>query len=157
MMMSEASPFDGDYDDDFEANLESSGATPDGIYLAKVVSLTKEMSSAGNPMWVWEWEITHSENGEVSPFAGHEVRNYCALTAAAMWNLEETLVAIGLAKPGETAKFKKKDAMGRRAKIAVKNEEGRRFPSIEAITAHPQGPGEGGEMRHAAADEDTPF
>lgn len=118
-------------DDTFEVELtEDEGyRVPKGKYPAKCVSLEKATSQSGNPMWVWEFVITHGK------YAGRSFKLWTALTASAMWKLRETLEGLGLGKGGAKAQFKKTDAINRPCTVELEDSEyqGRKQSSIGKV------------------------
>ena len=112
-----------DENDNFEVDLpeaDSGGSDfsiPAGDYPARVIDLDHQTSKAGNPMWVWTFGICKGEH------EGKEFRTYTALSAAAMWKLNEVVVALGLGKPGSRAKFTKQEAIGKYATISLEDDE----------------------------------
>lgn len=88
--------------------IESKYLIEDGPRKLKVTGLEKDVSSAGNKMWVWEFTIVGGKD------AGKEFKMWTALTAGALWKLEQVLVALGLGKEGASrVRFSKSDAIGR--------------------------------------------
>jgi hypothetical protein len=131
-------------DDDFEVpNDEANQSqTPEGVYVVQVMDVGKSVSKAGNDMYEWTFHIVCDEKGSAD-YAGEELKVFTALSAAALWKLEETTVALGLGKAGERGSFKRSDALGRQALAACKNQEynGRTRLNIVELRAHPKGAG----------------
>ena len=105
--------------------------------IGRVVSLEKATSEAGNPMWTWTFAVNEGKN------AGKELRSYTALTPAAMWKLREMLEALGLGEAGGTAKFTKKDAIGRLCVLHLEPDtyKGVKRSTIASVSPHPDGAG----------------
>jgi hypothetical protein len=125
--MAKSNPFGApreEDDDSFEVQLPSDEeeaskwVVPEGEYDARVVGLEKEESNAGNPMYVWEFELLGP--GELK---GRTFKSWTALTPAAMWKVREVLEALGLGESGKKAKFTKKDAIGRRCTLDIQDDE----------------------------------
>ncbi|KKL55842.1 hypothetical protein LCGC14_2251370 [marine sediment metagenome] len=127
-----------------EADANNAFSVPDGEYAAVVIDLEKQYSKAGNPMWVWDFELL-ADNPE-DPHFGKQFRAWTALTPAAMWKVAEFLEALELGKPGEKVKFKKSDVINRRALLSMvqedyTNDEGRTFRNskVDQVLPHPDG------------------
>lgn len=81
----------------FEADftgVQSQGVIPPGSYPMYVSNLERSTSQAGNPMLVWEFTIFGEQ------YTGRTFRIYAALTAAAMWKLQEVMEACGVQATG---------------------------------------------------------
>lgn len=100
-----------------------------GKHPAKLIGLDRSTSQAGNPMWVFTFVIV------AGPAAGKEMKVWCALTAAAMWKLRETLEGLGLAGDGKSSKFSKKDALGKLVTLDVEDDtyKGRPSSKVEKV------------------------
>ena len=109
---------------------------PDGEYAVRVTNVNKEESKAGNPMFVWDFEVCEG------PHTGHSMRVWTAMTPAALWKLSETVCALGLGDEGQAVKFSKQKALGRRALALVEAEEyNKKWNSkIQKLLPHPEGP-----------------
>tara|TARA_Y100000593_G_C4240794_1_gene302033 strand:+ start:430 stop:891 length:462 start_codon:yes stop_codon:yes gene_type:complete len=109
---------------------------PDGEYAVRVTNVNKEESKAGNPMFVWDFEVCDG------PHTGHSMRVYTAMTPAALWKLSETVESLGLGENGQAVKFTKQKALGRRALAQVEAEEyNKKWNSkIQKLFPHPDGP-----------------
>lgn len=107
--------------DAFEIDLsevqESSYAIPDGAYRAKCIDIAQDVSKSGNPMFVWDFEITAGE------FAGRTFKSWTAVTPAAMWKVAETVIALGVGQTGEVVKFKRGDVLGKECGIVMEQDE----------------------------------
>lgn len=143
--MSGHNPFEADTDSDeiFEINeeyVEPKQIEP-GKYPARLIDLEKSKSKAGNDMYVWTFALESDPSGD--PWcAGREFKIYTALTAAAMFKVNETLLALDLAKienGNVVAKFKKSDAINKKCLLAIDMEEGkgqyagRMFPRAKKV------------------------
>lgn len=122
--------------DVFEADVgEDAGAfnIPEGHYPAYLSELEKGYSNAGNPMWIWDFTIKGGQ------YEGRKFRCYTAITPAAMWKLNEVLIALGLGEPGKQAKFAKKDAIGRLCIIDLEDDtyEGTKRSSVKHVLPNP--------------------
>lgn len=123
-------------DDDFELEgLDEIGSkflVPDDDYKIKLTGLTKEVSNAGNPMWVWVWTIIEG------PEAGKDFKLWTAITAGALWKMQQVLAAIGL-HDGESprVKFSRSEALGRTCIGTFKQEpyQGRMTSKIASVRA----------------------
>jgi len=110
-----------DQDEAFEVDLpeeeEQDFTIPAGMYTAGVADVVKSTSNAGNPMWIWHFQIMEGEH------EGHVLRLYTALTPAAMWKLREVIEATGLGQGGQTSKFSRQDAIGKKCMLSVVDDE----------------------------------
>jgi hypothetical protein len=108
----------------------SGSRPPAGLWDAKVSSVTKETSKAGNPMFVWTLTITEGQH------AGRSGKIWTATTAEAMWKFVEVADALGL-KPNENGKynFGPSDVLGTLCQIEVIDDtyEGRPTTSIDRV------------------------
>jgi len=138
--MREIMSFDPTNEEVFEVDLSGQKANsfmiPEGKYAVQLIDVEKSESQAGNPMWIWDFEVVGTEH------SGFTLRSYTAITPAALWKLSETLEALGLSEGGgQLAKFSKSAAIGRRCVAIVKdstyNEKTR--SSIENLEKHPDG------------------
>lgn len=123
----------------FDADLpEDTGFVIDADeVIGRVIDVEKGTSQSNNPMWTWFFAVNEG------PHAGKELRTYTALTPAAMWKLREVCEALGLGEGGKTAKFTKKDAIGRLCvlNLEVQEYKGVKRSSIVSCTPHPDGAG----------------
>lgn len=138
-------PFDEDAfledEDEFGADLgdaEDNGSSfqiPPKKYAMHVTDVVKKVSSAGNPMFEWDFMVTEGE------YQGKTFKLWTVTTPAGLWKLSEVVVALGLGNKGEKIKFKKDEAIGRSALVNLKNTtyEGRKQNSITTIEPHPEG------------------
>lgn len=127
-------------DDSFDVDLtdvQSNFRIPAGQYEGVLTDLTKQVSEAGNPMWVWKFRLTRGEN------AGREFSTFTALTPQALWKVAEVVEALGLGAQGSASKFSRADAIGRLATLNIvdDNYKGQERSSIGSVSAHPDGAG----------------
>lgn len=105
----------------FEVDLtnvqDSSFAIPDGTYKAKCIDITQDVSKSGNPMFVWEFEITEGD------YRGRTFKSWTAVTPAAMWKVAETVQALGVGQTGQVVKFKKGDVINKLCGIVMEQDE----------------------------------
>lgn len=144
--------------DEFEVDLSQaeSNVIPEGIYLFKVVDVTKAMSKNSNPMFVWEFEVFRDEKGNRTPHAGMRPKLvHTVLTPKALWKLEEILVALGVTEPGGKVKFTRADVIDRFCLGAVEHEDYQNRPQAN-ITAFKRYEG-GVTGGTPGSDEDLPF
>jgi hypothetical protein len=101
----------GSVSDNFEvdlSNVQTNGFTiPDGSYKVKCVEVEQSVSSSGNPMFVWTFEVTEGDH------IGFQSKVFTAITPAAMWKVAETVIALGVGQTGEVVKFKRTDVVGK--------------------------------------------
>lgn len=128
-------------DDDFDLDLSNpdvTGLIPEGTYTARVASITKSVSKAGNPMFVWDFVIMDAGRA-VEP-----IKLYTALSPAnAVWKATEAISALGLGKPGEPVHFKRDDAINRMCQVVIVHAvfNGSQKPDIGRMMPHPDGVG----------------
>lgn len=128
-------------DEIFDADLgeASSNLIAAGAHEVQLIGVEKSVSkTSGNPMWTFAFAVFGAKDGD----SGKESKVFCSMTPAALWKLEETVVALGLGKPGEKVSFKKQEAIGRAAMAEVVHGDynGRPQARIERLTPHPKGP-----------------
>lgn len=137
-MNNEANPFGNPAGEEVDDNFEIDGLESDsfkckpGKHKAKLVDLTKEVSKAGNNMWVFCFAIVAGDD------AGKELKIWCALTPRAIFKLNETLQAFkGVEIKDGRASFKRTDIINQEVMIEVEDQEynGRTTSSIKR--AHP--------------------
>jgi hypothetical protein len=136
-------PFAMEDEDDFfwdpEENPAGSGfQIPEDDYAVHCTDVVKGYSkSSGNPMWTFDFSVTEG------PHAGFDFKVFCALTPAALWKLDEVMIALGFKDKDskEKVKFSKKDAIGRSAMAKVVDDEynGTERSSISKLSVHPKG------------------
>lgn len=126
-----------DFDTEFEADLSEADLLPEGYYKMKVIDVTQEISQKGDPMYTWSMAVIEGE------YSGRQFRMWTSLTAAAIWKLTETLVSLGLGRPGEKARFRRSDAINRvcTAEIVQELYRDRMQNSIKSIAPAPEGVG----------------
>ena len=96
--------------DNFEVDLSDvqSGFTiPDGAYRVKCIAIEQTVSTGGNPMFAWTFEIYAGDH------AGFQSTVFTALTPAAMWKVAETVEALGVGQTGQVVKFKRSDVINK--------------------------------------------
>lgn len=107
--------------DAFEVDLtevqESSYAIPDGIYAAKCINVTQDVSKSGNPMFVWEFELVGGN------YNRRTFKSWTAITPAAMWKVAETVQALGVGQTGKVVKFKRSDVIGKACGLVMEQDE----------------------------------
>jgi hypothetical protein len=105
----------------FEVDLtdvqEQSYAIPDGSYRAKCIDVIQDVSKSGNPMFVWEFEITEGK------YTGRTFKSWTAITPAAMWKVAETVIALGVGQNGQVVKFKRGDVINKECGIVMEQDE----------------------------------
>lgn len=111
----------GNMNDSFEVDLsdvqDSSYSIPDGTYYAKCVNVQQEVSKSGNPMFVWDFEITQGQ------YMGRTFKSWTAITPAAMWKVAETVQALGIGQTGSVVKFKRTDVIGKPCGLVIEEDE----------------------------------
>lgn len=129
-------------DNEFEIDLAGASVQIEGEFILMCTGLMKDISQAGSPMWVFDFQVVTDRKGGTQ-FAGTPLKCWAVTTAAAMWKVEEVLVALGLAQPGGKAKFQKKDCIGRMilGVIEMADFNGRPRPNIKLMAPHPLAPG----------------
>lgn len=97
--------------DNFEVDLSnvevSSFTIPDGIYKVKCTNVEQTVSKGGNPMFVWDFEVSEG------PHTGFKSKVFTAITPAAMWKVAETVIALGVGQQGSVVKFKRSDVLNK--------------------------------------------
>jgi hypothetical protein len=92
---------------------------PEGDHLAKCVSVKQEISSKGNEMLVWRFEVVSSDrkaNGKV-------LQTYTSLVPDALWKLRGLLEAMGQNVPDGRAQLRLKGYIGKEIGLTVIDEE----------------------------------
>lgn len=75
-------------------------AIPDGIYAAKLLSVTvKEGKESGQPYWSWEFEIDDEANDKHN--GSHQWVN-TSLSDKALWKMNEVFTAFGVSSDTDT-------------------------------------------------------
>lgn len=142
---------------DFEYQMEDEGSSTlkSGIYPARLVSVTKEKSKSGNPMWVWEFKPL------VDGYQGFPLRVFTALTPSAQWKVAETIAAFGIEAKEKKISFDKNDVIGRVVEIEVVEQEYNGKPSLaveRVLAASKQVKAKHKDVKKAApSDSDIPF
>lgn len=107
--------------DAFEVDLsdvqDQSYAIPDGTYKAKCIEVSQDVSKSGNPMFVWEFELTEGK------YAGRTFKSWTAITPAAMWKVAETVIALGIGQQGQVVKFKRQDVLNKECGLVIEQDE----------------------------------
>lgn len=107
--------------DAFEVDLsniqENSYAIPDGVYAAKCINVTQDVSKSGNPMFVWEFELVGGD------YNGRTFKSWTAITPAAMWKVAETVQALGVGQTGQVVKFKRSDVINKACGLVIEQDE----------------------------------
>ena len=115
------SQFSAPNNDAFEVDLsdvqDQSYAIPDGTYKAKCIEVSQDVSKSGNPMFVWEFEITEGQ------YAGRTFKSWTAITPAAMWKVAETVIALGIGQQGQVVKFKRQDVLNKECGLVMEQDE----------------------------------
>ena len=164
-------PFDsGAGDEEFGFDMGPEEMAPEGLAIVQCTNLEKQHSrTSGKPMYVWTFVIReYREPKDVGDsYNGEELLVFTSLSSAAMWKMQETLAAMGVAIPTEeddamrSVRFSRGDVLGVCALAALKHNtfEGRKRCQIDALRAHPDGAGTAMEMLEPAEgpDSDIPF
>lgn len=106
--------------DSFEVDLtgiEDQSMIPDGPYRVRCINVEQSVSKGGNPMFVWDFEISEGER------AGRVLKVFTAITPAAMWKVAETVQALGVGQTGTVVKFKRSDVVGKECGAIVEATE----------------------------------
>lgn len=107
--------------DAFEVDLsdvqDQSYAIPDGTYKARCIEVSQDVSKSGNPMFVWEFELTDGQ------YAGRTFKSWTAITPAAMWKVAETVIALGIGQQGQVVKFKRQDVLNKECGLVIEQDE----------------------------------
>lgn len=98
-------------------NVEDNSVVAEGEYRARCIDVTQDVSKSGNPMFVWQFEITDGK------YTGRVMRLWTAITPAAMWKVAETVIALGIGQNGQVVKFKRSDVLNRECGIVVEPDE----------------------------------
>lgn len=130
-----------DLDDEFEVDLSNtegkrSFRIPAGDYAMNCVNVEHQISSTGNPMYMWVFSVVEGD------YAGREFRTYTVLKENALWKLAEVLEALGIGKAGDTVRFKKRDVIGKTVMGTLQDSEynGTERSEITTLAPHPEGP-----------------
>lgn len=132
-----ASEFDGG--DDFSGSTEGAdGAQFEGPHLVRCISVKEDESQAGNPMFVFDFEVVMDANKDTTN-AGETLLVFAAKTKAAAWKMKETLIALGVMDvDDDDYRFSRRDVIGvyAIAEVAINEYQGRKRPQIEGLRAH---------------------
>jgi hypothetical protein len=126
---------------------------PEGEYRGKCVSIIKDKSKAGNPMYVWSFVITKGRQ------AGRDFPLYTVLTPEAMWKLSETLLALGVpAEAGTSGVFQKSDVIGVYCVLVIEDDEFENRPrsKLTRILPDPRGAGRRSKVAGQFPPEEEP-
>lgn len=113
-------PTPGGSADEFMVDLtdvEEQGLIPEGSYAAKCVNVEQSVSKGGNPMFVWDFELTEGAG------FGRTLKVFTAITPAAMWKVAETVIALGVGQSGSVVKFKRSDVLDKPCGVTVADTE----------------------------------
>lgn len=130
-------------EEEFEVSgIPDAQSQPLGQFIGVCTNLQKATSKAGNDMWVFDFGVISDLKGDTT-HAGRNFSVYCALTTAALWKLDQTLNAIGIASVNGRAKFKKSQVVGVYCVLEIAHDEyeGRKTAKISDVFAHPSGAG----------------
>lgn len=107
--------------DSFEVDLSdvqtNSFVIPDGNYKVKCINVEQAVSKGGNPMFVWDFEVSEGEH------KGFLSKVFTAITPAAMWKVAETVIALGVGQTGSVVKFKRSDVVGKECGALIEQSE----------------------------------
>lgn len=109
-------------------NVEEGGfAVPNGKYVVKVKKIEQKTSAAGAAYFNWELMILQG------PHKGKKLFHITSLKAAALFNLRNTLIALGVPVPKGKLKLDLKALIGKIMGVTVVNEqyEGKDRPKIK--------------------------
>ena len=98
-------------------DVEQQGLVPEGSYAAKCINVEQSVSKGGNPMFVWDFELTDG------PGSGRVLKVFTAITPAAMWKVAETVIALGVGQSGSVVKFKRSDVIDKPCGVTVADTE----------------------------------
>lgn len=118
--------------DNFEvdlSNVQDNFKIPDGLYKVKCTDVEQGVSKAGNPQFVWTFEVAEGD------YIGREFKSFTAITPAAMWKVAETVQALGVGQTGTVVKFKRTDVIGKEcgAQIDISEYNGQERSSITKV------------------------
>ena len=110
----------GQEDEEFSfdgTDIEGIDLIPEGKHPAIVCDFEQATSKAGNPQYVWNFEVIAGEA------KGMRVRDWTSLLPQARWKVADYLEKIGIPAQGSMAKFKKSDLIGKPCIIEVYHDE----------------------------------
>jgi len=140
-------PFAAAGDEEFTQEIPAGASVggnvyPDGMYIGKLVEISKEIASSGNPMYVMDFALTGPP--EAGRALGKELRYWLPNTENTQRMIYNTFRALGLeVAEGSTLKFKKSDVIGRGValKLAKSTYNGQERSKIMDVRPHPSGAG----------------
>lgn len=117
------------------SQVESSFALPDDEYLAKCVGLEKQVSKAGNDMYVFTFTIMEGE------YQGRDFKLFCALTPQALFKLMEVAEAMQFDDIGASTQFSPDRVINKAVTLVMAQDEynGKVNSKINQVLAHPKG------------------
>jgi hypothetical protein len=131
-------PFGGAGDDEFAVDMDNmiSNSIAVGPQTIQLMNVTKDVSQRGNDMFVWEFAVAEGKD------SGKTAKLWTALSANALWKLEEVLNALGRPSRGKVA-FRKPDVVGVLCVGVFAEDEfqGRKTSKLERLEPHPNGAG----------------
>lgn len=94
------------------AGVEVGGVNvPPGRYLSELVDVQEGESKTGNPMLIWEWEISEGD------YSGNTIRSWTSLQEQALFGLKGHL--IGLGEDEEDVDMELDELIGRRVYLTI--------------------------------------
>lgn len=90
---------------------------PDGNYKVKCIDIEQGVSKAGNPQFIWTFEISEGDH------VGFQSKVFTAITPAAMWKVAETVIALGVGQSGTVVNFKRSDVVGKECGALIEQTE----------------------------------
>jgi hypothetical protein len=140
-------PFAAEGDEEFSQDIPVGASIggniiPDGMYVGKLIEITKETAASGNPMYVLDFALTGPP--EAGPALGKELRYWVPITPNTQRMIYNTFRALGLdVKEGETLKFKKSEVLNRGValKVAKSTYNNQERSKIMDVRPHPSGAG----------------
>ena len=106
--------------DNFEVDLtdvQDNFVIPNGNYKVKCINVEQGVSSGGNPMFIWDFEVSEGDH------TGFKGKVFTAITPAAMWKVAETVQALGVGQTGSVVKFKRTDVVGKECGAYIEQTE----------------------------------
>lgn len=116
---------------DFSNVKEGSGINPvrveEGDYLAKIISVEDHESKAGNPTWVFVFQLDDRKSATY-PY-------YCGLVDNQLWKIRNLLVAAGKTVPKKRVNVDPNSIVGKEVGITLSDDEyeGKEKSVIDAI------------------------
>jgi hypothetical protein len=118
--VSSPNPFGAPVDQEFDFDLtdvKEGGGLPVGVYVALLSDVRQTTSGNNNPQVEWEFQVIQG------PQNGRTMVHYTVMTEKAMFRVAEVSKALGLGDIGSRVRFRKADALGRKAIITVEDNE----------------------------------